>query len=83
MPSELPQPVCDAIHARRKIEAIKLLREHHDIGLKEAKDLVDEYMATHSHLMNSHPKGDGRVGSVLIIISLAAFVIYVAYRVFS
>ena len=83
MEIEIPQNVREAVHAHRKIEAIKLLRAHRDIGLKEAKELVDEYTAKHSHLMNARPKGDGRVGSVLIIISLAAFVIYVAYRVFS
>ncbi len=31
-----------AIHARRKIDAIKIAREAYGIGLKEAKELVEE-----------------------------------------
>ena len=31
------------INSGRKIDAIKLLREHTGLGLAEAKDMVDEY----------------------------------------
>jgi len=41
---ELPIEVIDAIRANRKIEAIKLLREHWGMGLKEAKQAVDDYV---------------------------------------
>jgi len=33
-----------------KIEAIKIVREQQVIGLREAKDMVDEYMAAHPGL---------------------------------
>lgn len=37
----LPDPVMQAIWRGNKIEAIKLLRRHTGLGLKEANDLVD------------------------------------------
>ena len=42
-PQELPAHVIDAVRRGNKIEAIKLLREHAGIGLKEAKDAVDAF----------------------------------------
>lgn len=36
-----------AIQRGHKIEAIKLVREEHGLGLKEAKDLVDRYEKAH------------------------------------
>ena len=80
---EIPQDVRDAVHAHRKIEAIKLLRAHHDLGLKEAKELVDEYTEKHPQLMDPRAESDGRFTSLLIIAGFAAFVIYMAYRIFS
>ena len=38
-----PPSVVDALSRGNKIEAIKLLREHTGLGLKEAKDAVDAY----------------------------------------
>jgi len=35
-----------ALHRANKIEAIKVLREEQGIGLKEAKDAVEEYLRT-------------------------------------
>ena len=40
----LPQNVIDALRQGQKIKAIKLLRKQHGIGLKEAKDIVDQYL---------------------------------------
>ena len=37
----LPIPVIAALKRGNKIEAIKLLREHSGVGLKEAKDAVE------------------------------------------
>src|SRR4051812_47952712 len=34
------------LRASRKIQAIKLLREHTGLGLREAKDAVDEFAQT-------------------------------------
>ncbi len=38
--------IAAAIRAGRKIEAIKLYRQAHGVGLKEAKDAVDAYETT-------------------------------------
>jgi len=40
----LPDDVLEALRDRQKIKAIKLLREHRGIGLKEAKEIVDQYL---------------------------------------
>jgi len=40
---DLPAEVAAALERGQKIEAIKLLRELRGIGLKEAKDAVDDY----------------------------------------
>lgn len=42
---ELPEDVIAAIHSNHKIKAIKLLRGHRKLGLKEAKGIVDAYTA--------------------------------------
>ena len=42
---DLPENVLEALRNRQKIEAIKLLREQRGIGLKEAKEIVDQYLA--------------------------------------
>jgi ribosomal protein L7/L12 len=39
--SSVPPAVLAALHQGQKIEAIRLLREHSGLGLKEAKDVVD------------------------------------------
>lgn len=40
-PVDLREAVRDLLNQRRKIEAVKLVREHTNWGLKEAKDYVD------------------------------------------
>ncbi len=39
--ASVPPAVLAALHQGQKIEAIRLLREHTGLGLKEAKDVVD------------------------------------------
>lgn len=41
----LPQAALTALQQGRKIEAIKLVREAEGLGLKEAKDRVEAYVA--------------------------------------
>ena len=43
-PDTITPEIADAIRSGRKIEAIKLYRQAHGVGLKEAKDAVDEYL---------------------------------------
>ena len=76
--SELPVQVVDAIHANRKIDAIKLLREERGLGLKEAKELVDAYTMKNPQLVvQRSARGSG--GKFILIIAIAAAA-YAAYR---
>ncbi|MFN8391828.1 MAG: ribosomal protein L7/L12 [Bdellovibrionota bacterium] len=43
--AELPPTAISALERGNTIEAIKIVRQSHNLGLKEAKDLVDAYMA--------------------------------------
>ncbi len=47
---DLPSSVVSALSQGNEIEAIKLLREAYGIGLKEAKDMVDEYVKSRPEL---------------------------------
>ncbi len=49
---ELPAEVINALSSGRKIEAIKLLRGEWNIDLKEAKDIVDQHIASDPLLMD-------------------------------
>jgi ribosomal protein L7/L12 len=79
---ELPADVIAEIEANRKIAAIKLLRAHKGIGLKEAKELVDDYIAMHpSTSLHQAAKTDTGIGRILILI-LGVGVIYGLYKYF-
>ena len=69
----LPPEVINALWAGKKIDAIKLLREQHNIGLKEAKDMVDQYIASDPAL-NHQLQQSGNRGCLawIIIIVLCA-----------
>lgn len=75
---ELSTQVLNAIHANRKIDAIKLLREERGLGLKEAKELVDAYTMKNPHLVVQRNAG-GSGGKLILIIAVAAAA-YAAYR---
>jgi hypothetical protein len=75
-----PDPALDAevatlLRARRKIEAIKLVRQRTGIGLKEAKDRVDALQAQ----TGLAPSGLSRSGRsllfwfILIVVGLAIY----------
>ena len=77
---KLPADVLNAIHAGRKIEAIKLLRQHDGLGLKDAKHMVDAYAMQNRHLIAQPEPGSGTGRLVFIIIILTAA--YGAYHFF-
>jgi hypothetical protein len=77
---DLPEAVRGAIRAKRKIEAIKLLREHENIDLKEAKDRVEAYAAAHSYGIARRPSGSRSLSNAVIILSAIAAAAYAAYR---
>ena len=80
---KLSSDVKNAIHANRKIDAIKLLRSQQKLGLKEAKDIVDAYMEENRHLIDHQRKGrESALGQLLIIVILGG-IVYAAYKAFS
>ena len=81
--TELPAEVIAELQANRKVNAIKLLREHQGIGLKEAKAFVDDYMSRHpsdtSHQLRQPLGGVGR----LVFVALVAGLVSYLYRSFA
>ena len=75
--TQLPADVTEAIRANRKIDAIKLLREHRGLGLKEAKHAVDAYIRENPHLIPQKTSGGGLGRSVIIV--LGAVIAYALY----
>jgi ribosomal protein L7/L12 len=47
---QLPPEALAAVSRGQLIEAIKIVRERHGLGLKEAKDLVDRYRSNPTHM---------------------------------
>ena len=47
---ELPAAAIEALTKGRKIEAIKIVRQETSLGLKQAKDAVDAYVAARPDL---------------------------------
>ena len=80
---ELPADVITEIKANRKVTAIKLLRAHQGIGLKDAKELVDAYMEKHPSILRSDAQEtDGGLGNILLLI-IGVSVIYALYSYFT
>lgn len=72
---ELEPDVVAALNKGRKIDAIKQLREIRGIGLKEAKEIIDAYSASHP-LNSTGPvqRSNSANGLVLmIIVGIAAY----------
>lgn len=77
---DLPADVIAAIQAKRKIEAIRLLREQRRIDLKDAKEMVEAYMDAHPRAADGrHTYNDSNAGR-LVLIAIVLAVIYAAYR---
>jgi hypothetical protein len=78
---ELSAQVLNAIHAGRKIDAIKLLRKERGLGLKEAKDIVDAYTMANPQLVVQR-RSSGGTGAIMVVLAIAAAA-YAAYRFFA
>ncbi len=72
---QLSQAVVALLQQGRKIDAIKTLREEQPIGLKEAKDAVDEYCRQHPELIPARSSGKS-VSWIFYIILAAALIAY-------
>ena len=79
---DLPSDVIEAIHANKKIDAIKRLRAHRGLGLKEAKLAVEAYARENPRpntpSMHQSESGLGRI----VLLAIALGLLYAAYRYF-
>lgn len=82
MAMELPEDVLAAIHAGRKIDAIKLLREHRGIGLKEAKQVIEIYIAQNPELARAGSSSAGIGLARLVLPAVIALLFYGLYAYF-
>lgn len=70
-----------ALHRGEKIEAIRITREERNIGLKEAKDAVDEYVRSQPALRSALAEAQGRgTRTVLTWLVVVIVIVVVAYR---
>jgi hypothetical protein len=68
-----------ALYKGNKIEGIKIVREERNIGLKEAKDAVEQYLANQPSLQSAfEAQRQGRTNLLLWLAALtvAAIVVY-------
>ena len=66
----LPAEVINALSSGRKIEAIKILREEWNIGLKEAKEIVDKHIDSDPLLKDQVQRQSNNSCLPVIIISI-------------
>jgi hypothetical protein len=75
---ELSTEIVDALEAGRKVEAIKMLRVQRGLGLAEAKEQVDLYIAEHPQQHDRRQQS----GLNLIPLIVAAAIAVLAYFAF-
>ncbi|MFN0168835.1 MAG: ribosomal protein L7/L12 [Bryobacteraceae bacterium] len=56
-----------ALHQGNKIEAIKIVRQERNLGLKEAKDAVEEYVRSQPSLQSSLARAHAGVRNRLLL----------------
>jgi ribosomal protein L7/L12 len=71
------QQITESILAGRKIDAIKQYREITGLGLKEAKDFIDQFTTelskTHPEIVQVNRSGCGSAAVVLIGLCITAY----------
>jgi hypothetical protein len=77
----IPPDAVAALHRGNKIEAIKLVREEQGIGLKEAKDRVEQFLRTEPAVQASFAQMRARSGGSplrwwVVAIGIGALVLY-------
>jgi hypothetical protein len=80
---ELSADILAALRANRKIEAIKLLREQRDLGLKEAKHIIDIYIAKQPSSSAGRSRQSEFGIARLLFAGVVTAAIYALYRYFS
>ncbi len=75
-----PDDVLEALRAKRKIEAIKLLRQAQNLELKEAKIAIDDYIEKHSDLFTEGEIREETGFRSLVVVSGIGLILYMVYR---
>ena len=73
----LPLDVLEAVNQRRKIEAVKRLREAEGLGLREAKERVEAHLAANPDVRLAtveRPSDAGRWIALFVAVALAVLV---------
>ena len=81
--TELPADVIEALHANRKITAVKLLRAQRNLDLTEAVKLIEKYYADNPDLnsQSSYPSSRSETGiGRLILLIIVIAVLYALYQ---
>ncbi|MCB0352816.1 MAG: ribosomal protein L7/L12 [Bdellovibrionales bacterium] len=78
-PKDIPASAKEKLRLGRKIEAIKIVREELSLGLKEAKELVEQHVegqpqGTYQELEKSVEIGKGLLFWVLVGIAVVAYI---------
>jgi len=80
----LPPAAIAALHQGNKIEAIKIVRTERDLGLKEAKDAVEDYVRTQPSLQSAfaNAQSESKRGALLWVAAViaVALVVYLFSR---
>ncbi|MEJ2533654.1 MAG: ribosomal protein L7/L12 [Halioglobus sp.] len=80
--TELPDDVVVELEAGRKISAIKKLRTHRGIGLKDAKEIVDGYIEKHpTNSTLQPPRAETGIGRIVTLV-IGVGLIYAIYKYF-
>ncbi|MGH7930010.1 MAG: ribosomal protein L7/L12 [Candidatus Binatia bacterium] len=74
----LPPSAIAALYKGNKIEGIKIVREERNIGLKEAKDAVEQYVAGQPSLQTAlaTAQSQGKRSVLLWLIATIALALY-------
>ena len=74
MSGSLPPAALQALQQGRRIEAIKIVRTEHNLGLKQAKEQVEHYMQQHPELLRqsrvAQTQQQGNVQRVMWVLGL-------------
>jgi ribosomal protein L7/L12 len=79
---ELPVEALAALQTGSKIEAIKIVRAARRVGLKDAKDIVERYVAAHPPLQQQMNAAGAEQGRRLVFVMVVAIAIGAAVYFF-
>jgi len=84
MSESLPPAALQALQQGRMIEAIKIVRTERNVGLKQAKEQVEQYMQQHPDLLRqsrvAQTQQQGKVQRVIWVLGLLFLVGFLLWQ---